>query len=373
MSFRMIYLLSFLLLIWVILDQLTVVNVRAANFLQQPMRGYPILSEKIESDSYSIETVLLGKYGKIYYEPSKRYYIAATSEGIAKVDDKGEVAFKMLAAEGHSFQNDVEGEHFVLTTKGIINLHDEKPVLHPYNEVRYLSDSMHWQEWEAVCRSNYEQATFVLFDRYYTARDSTHSEEVIHFFIANKWTTLINNEKAGTIYTSGQYKNYYHFFGDEVLLEPKSNPLYVMKDVKKRTFSNSIRETDAQLAQNYERDVPHKGYAYTAQAHLDVKKFKKLQKYNYPETIWLLFPLSWLPQEYYGQAVNSLQVKGEELLLKTEATRGGLGLGRVDNRLYLFDVPAHFGDHESLSFIWNSGGENSASWNNQGFYVIKKK
>lgn len=257
----------------------------------------------------------------------------------------------------------MEGEHFVLTAQGIINLHDDIPRLQPYAEVRHLSDSVHQEEWETLCRSNYEQATYVVFDRYYTAPDSIRSEEVIHFYIADTWTTLVNNERAGTIYTSGQYKNYYRFFGGEVLLEPKSNSLYVLKDVKKKTFSNSMRETD----------VPHKGYSYSENARLDVKKFKKLGKRNYPETIWLLLPLSWLPQEYYGEAINSLQVKGEELRFKTEATRGGLGLGRVDNLLYMFDVPSHFGDQKSLSFIWNNGGENRASWNNQGFYVIRAK
>ena len=86
--------------------------------------------------------------------------------------------------------------------------------MQPYAEVRHLSADASREEWEAICRSNYEQATYVVFDRHYTAPDSIRSEEVIHFF------------------------------DDTELLEPKSNPLYVLKDVKKSTFSNSMRETD---------------------------------------------------------------------------------------------------------------------------------
>jgi hypothetical protein len=79
MGQKMIYTVLFL---WLVLDQLTLVNVRIASFLQkQPQDELPILSQKIESESYAIETVLLGNYGCIYYEPSKRYYVATTSAG----------------------------------------------------------------------------------------------------------------------------------------------------------------------------------------------------------------------------------------------------------------------------------------------------
>lgn len=62
MSFRMIYVLPLLLMAWLILDQLTVVNVRAANFLQQqPAHESPILSENIESKSYALEPVNFGR------------------------------------------------------------------------------------------------------------------------------------------------------------------------------------------------------------------------------------------------------------------------------------------------------------------------
>lgn len=374
MNIKMIYIVVSILFIWLVLDQLTLVNVRITNFLQQQSEDkLPFLTQKIESKTYTIETVLLGEYGSIYYEPSKKYYVASTSEGVAKINHQGVVTFKILASEGHQIQHDVEGAHFVLTSKGIINLHDEKPIIQPYTEVRHLSDSTHSAEWEILFRSNYERATYVIFDRYYTAVDSTVSEEAIHFYIADKWTTLIQNENAGTIYATEQAKNYYSFFDDTPELEPKSNPLYIMKDVKKRTYSNANRTTDAQLSQNYEADFPHKGFSYTAQTSLKVSKFKKLEKYNYPETIWFLLPLSWLPQEYVGEAVNSLKVKGEELCFKTKATRDGLGIGTVDNHTYVFDVPSQFNDTESLSFIWTSENRNSTTWHNEGFYVIKKK
>lgn len=135
-----------------------------------------------------------------------------------------------LISEDRTIQNDVEGEHFVLTAQGIINLHDDIPKLQPYAEVRHLSADASREEWEAICRSNYEQATYVVFDRLYTAPGSIRSEEVIHFF------------------------------DDTELLEPKSIPC-------------------------------------------------------------------------------------------AKRTRRGLGLGRVDNLLFLFDVPSHFEDEESLSFI----------------------
>lgn len=56
---------------------------------------------------------------------------------------------------------------------------------------------------------------------------------------------------------------------------------------------------------------------------------------------------------------------------RTEARRGSLGFGKINNNLYLFNIPEQFKDKESLTFIWNEGGENSSSWNNNGFYVIQ--
>lgn len=373
MNRKMIYTVLSVLFIWLILDQLTLANVRIDNFLKQSNDELPFLSQKIESETYTIETVLFGKYGSIYYEPSKRYYVASTSEGVAKINHQGAVTFTILISEGHKIQNDVEGEHFVLTSEGIINLHDEIPTVQAYTEVRHLSDSTHREEWQTLFRSYYERASYVVFDRYYIATGTTKPEEATHFYIADKWTTLINNEKSGTIYATGQAKNYYRFFDDTPQLEPKSNPLYIMKDVNKRTYSNANRDTDAQLAQYYEEDFPHKFFSYTAQTSLKVKNFKKFDKYNYPETIWLLLPLSWLPQEYGGEAVNTLHIKGEELCFRTMATRSGLGIGTVDNHSYIFDVPNQFNDSESLSFIWTSENRNSPTWNNEGFYVIKKK
>lgn len=67
----MIYVISICML-WLLFDQLTIVNVRASNLFQsKTFQNTPTLSNKIESDSHILEKVLLGQRGTVYYEPKK--------------------------------------------------------------------------------------------------------------------------------------------------------------------------------------------------------------------------------------------------------------------------------------------------------------
>jgi hypothetical protein len=82
---------------------------------------------KSESDSHVLEKILTGQRGTVYYEPRKKYYVLKTPEGIAKVDAKGETVFKLLASDSIQIQQEIESEHIILTSAGIINLHDDTP------------------------------------------------------------------------------------------------------------------------------------------------------------------------------------------------------------------------------------------------------
>lgn len=369
----MIYVISICIL-WLLFDQLTIVNVRASNLFQsKTFQNTPTLSNKIESDSHILEKVLIGQRGTVYYEPQKKYYVLKTPEGIAKVDAKGETVFKLLASDSIQIQQEIEGEHIILTSAGIINLHDDIPQVSPYHEVRHLSDSIHAQEWRNLFYENYQKAAYVCIDPYYASRHDYPTQEATHFYINNHWVSLINNKHVGAVYISGLSKVSYFMHGETDNISQKSNPLYILKDVKRQTYSNINRETDSELTQFYEEDFPHKAYHYNTLVKLKVKNFKKITKHNFPETIWLLQPLSLLPQEYEGEAITSLKIKNKEMVFKTKGFRAGLGLGTVNNNLYLFDIPSKFSYEDSPIFIFNNEGSNLDNWRNNGFYVVKMK
>jgi hypothetical protein len=161
--------------------------------------------------------------------------------------------------------------------------------------------------------------------------------------------------------------------GETDNIPQKSNSLYILKDINRKTYSNINRETDSELTQFYEEDFPHKAYYYNTLAKLKVKNFKKITKHNFPETISFLQPLSLLPQEYEGEAITSLKLVNEEMVFKTKSSRVGLGLGKVNNNLYLFDIPSKFSSEDNPIFIFNNEGSNLDNWRNNGFYVVKKK
>lgn len=371
MKYKMKYLLLSILLVWLVLDQLTIINVRPSNLLKY-LRWSRVsdLSEQSHSKSYGLKSVITGTHSSFYFEPTKEYYIITTAEGVAKVNKQGETTFKILNTTGNAIQTDVEGEHFVLTSRGIINLHDDTPILQVYNEVRHLSDSTHEEQWRELFKNYYTQSEYALFDRYYAQKDSLLFEQAVHLFVDKQWITLVNNSAVGSISTSGQSKNSYMFYdnGSMQELNSKTYPLYLMKDVKRGIYSNFNKDSDADLARYYEEDFPHKGYVYRANASLKVQAFKKLQKNNYPEVpIWLFLPVSWLPEYYEGIALNCLRIANEDIFFKSAATRPGLDFGKADIPFYLFDVPFQFYDKESCTFLYHLGDTGA------GVYVIKKR
>lgn len=370
----MLYLLS-ICLIWLIFDQLTIINVRASNLNHATaFQDTPYLSDKQESESYILEKVINGLYGTIYYEPSQRYYIAHTQDAVAKINYRGDITFNYKKDVDYDVHTHLQDEHFLLTNKGIFNLHEETPTLHAYSEVRSLSDSINSQQWTKLFQKNYQDAQYVIFDPNYAKNSSSKNEEAIHFYIDGTWQTLINNENVGYISTANPNGNRYIFNASETLeLKEKKHPLYIMKDVKRRTFSNINRDTDSYLAQFYEEDFPHKNYKYTPKVKVKVKKFKKEVKHNYPETLWFLLPFSWLPQQYEGEAIISLRIANEEITFKNKASRTGIGFGKVDTYLYLFDIPSQFEYEDSPIFIYNDEKRSMDVESTNAFYILKKK
>lgn len=77
------------------------------------------------------------------------------------MNNKEEITFKLLVETGPTIQNAVKGEHFVLTSEGIINLHEEG------------------EEWAVLCMTYYNEVDYVIFDRYYLNADSLGEVDAI--------------------------------------------------------------------------------------------------------------------------------------------------------------------------------------------------
>ncbi|UIR54805.1 hypothetical protein LZQ00_11005 [Sphingobacterium sp. SRCM116780] len=320
----------------------------------------PDLSLPLENGSYKIEKITNTIWCEIVYDPANNFYLTAEEKKVIKINSEGKAVFELNLMEKspNNMPDNMDyynSSHYVISWSGIYDLSKEKPYLEKFNTLLNEDEGMNKEDWIKQFNDLYASSEVVLFG--YRKSNNGGKTNPLYFKKQGKWTILYTHKNIHVNSDEGHVKIR---IGDNYIKD-KFDRLYLLKDVKRKAYSNYLNVDDqfdnSNLAENQ--------MLYNQQTSIETLSFKKEQLQEAPYTI--------IPVLFGGTVINKLVIKNSHFTFKTKATKGaGFNNEKVKNYIYLFDIPTKFQDKNALSFMYYKYPTNWNSDENQGVYVIKK-
>lgn len=337
-----------LVLLFLVLDRFTVLNITAPEFLHPAaLNDAPVLKDLNGSAGLAIAPVGKSYLSHVTYDPKGDYFIVGGRD-VTKFDNTGRKTFSYKMEDGAQL---ARFSHFIVTREAVYDLSRPAPAPEPVAEVINggADTSLSNKAWKRMYAEAYAKADTVV-----TVRDFPGSHKQPSFMrIGGQWLLF---------YTSPSNARIDENWDLGVTIEgfpAKMDRTILLRDPVTRQYagdSHSLRDGEAAL--------PEDALTYRPVGRLKTLRFVKT--YVTEE-----FPYTPIPQILAGPAWHRLSIGGETMTFRETATR--MVFGAFDSSLAWFILPEPYSAKTKISFLEFRPGNNIDTEGSDGLYIVRPR
>ncbi len=342
---KYIILIFFILLILIILEQFTVLNLfHPSLFMKPEYEGYKYLKEGIESENYRIQFIENDYRAYVRYNDEQNFFMVGRGP-YRKISGKGEE--EAVIPPGLEIDNPPL-THYLFDKEGVYDFSKSPVTMERYSETineDYKMDSRLWQE---MFDSYYERAGVVVYGenreyQYYQA----------YLKINKSWVRIF----------SGSYDN---FTDDRDLgINMKGYPARFKRMIPLMDPEN--REFSLPLSRDIFSKTGDKVESYSSSKRHELKKlfFRK-------EFVSDHIPYTPIPGEFAGTAYYRIRIHGDILNFRENALKY-ISSFSSKSCLYWYLLPERYHKQTGVSFLELRYPHNINESGSRGLYILKPR
>lgn len=356
---KMVIIISSLIFLIYFLDRFSAINVRPHVIYNNYVhKNTPSLKQSLNNEVFTLEKLLNTTGFDLLYDNVNDFYLINNFNNVIKLDKNGTKVFELnlrdkpLENSQPEPMEHINASSYILSWHGIYDVSKENPVLEKFDTILHKNKELSTEQWLKKFNELYTNASVVLYG-YFKAIDSSTP---IYFKQNEKWTVLYEHERYGPIF----HANTIRFRIKGVDFPVKYRKLFLLKDVQKQAYSNYLyfNSTNEEFIEN----------------DLHYEQRTSLETFLFIKERYAQADYSFIPATFGGTAINKVNVGNSNFIFKTKAQKGaGFNTEKIDNYLYLFDVPTKFQTENSISFLFYNYPTNWNSDEHEGLYLIKKR
>lgn len=328
-----------------ILQNFTTLNIITSNiFFSKKLKAYPYMENGVFSNNYVLERIKCNLTPRVLYHPENNFFLIYGHCKIQKRDAYGKQVFVIdydMNEMGYP-----EFAPYVFTKHGVLDFtkaHIEKQA---YTKIINENQNLTNKDWHKTYNELYKKAEQVIYGNTINYSPTFG----IYYKIDNLWYKLYSLK--GKKYDS---RGGHITYGKD-LLPPKYTPLVLLKDQKRKKYSNYWNEEDVSLYKITE----HYSHTYSQTKNLNSSLFYK--KSGRIETA----PFGFDSDKYYKYKIKDDVLKFKEAAVKRF-------VGGWAEYIHEFQVPDKYKNKTNVVFLHYSYLNNYHDERSRGMYIIRKR
>jgi hypothetical protein len=337
------------LLLVLVLQQCSSIDLLAV-FRNKAHQHLPTLRNGARSENYQLQRVSTNVFANLTYSPIGNFFLLNNQDEVIKIDAKGNEVYRLTNSNCYLPRFSC----YVFDSTGVYDFSASQLKKQPFKQLLNLNKQLNEADWQQTFDQLYQSADVVLF-----GSTSQYGTDPIFLRIHNEWTLLLTTEHEVRI-SNMEYQAGISFEG----YPAKFEPLFLLKDVANKTFSDTEGTTDEFLKTYYTVKLKEKELGYPNDRKLETLSAEKGRVYAHGA--YTPFPISWVYP--MGQ---SLSINKEEIKFRCHGTRD-LGIAsKIEGYLNSFVIPTKYATQSKVSFLRYSFPSNGSESDDNGIYVVK--
>jgi len=328
-----------------ILQNFTTLNIITSNiFFSKKLKAYPYMEDGASSKNYVLEHIKCNLLPRILYHPENNFFLIYGHCKIQKRDAYGKQVFAIdynLEDMGYP-----EFAPYVFTKNGILDFTKTQIEKQAYAKIINKNQDLTEQDWHKTYNELYQKAEQVIY-----GNTINYSPTFSIYYQINKLWYKLYAVKGKKYEARGG-----HIIYGKDLLPPKHTPLVLLKDQKRKKYSNYYDEEDVSLYQL----TQHYSHTYSETNNLTSSMlYKKSGRIEGA-------PFGFDSNKYYKYKIKDDKLKFKEAAIKRF-------VGGWAEYIHEFQVPDKYKNKTDVVFLQYSYLNNYHDGRSFGMYIIRNK